>query len=590
MFSRPVLSVGYHKILEIPAGATNIRIQETVKSKNYLALRTRGGVSIVNGNWAIDRPGMIVAAGTQLMYRRPNEVRSRTGESITALGPTKEELHLYLIYQQPDPRVLYEYRRPHNDTHTDPETYTHQNTLPLVEIVGTTHSGSDDTVTNGMGVSVDDVSRGRSHPNQVTSNPAVNPYSLAPPYSWVKTGHTTCSASCGGGRHRVQWVCEETESKTTVSDDLCGPAQRPLNQEVDCNTHPCPAFWDLGEWSECSRPCGPGSQHRQVICRQAPGNHSNSMATLIPVDVALCGDSDRPETTTSCQLKICSEWQIRSEWNPCSVPCGIGQRSRNVVCVGNHGDEEEEEECNIGVKPVALQNCDMGPCAHSWFTSLWSDQCSAECGRGSRSRSAVCLLDHVSNLPLDGCEGTRPQEVTSCDAGPCHHRLEWFTGPWGQCSAECGNGTQTRGVACLLRDDSLLEVVDQSNCSHLVRPMTSQRCHLKGCGVQWYVTDWSMCSRSCGGGYRVREVRCLTDSVTPSDLCESSLMPENQEECNTQPCLPDTDSSCQDQYYNCVMVVQARLCVYPYYRTTCCASCRKAPQTHTVHKNPLHGG
>ncbi|XP_070998854.1 thrombospondin type-1 domain-containing protein 4 [Oncorhynchus clarkii lewisi] len=579
-FSRPVLIVGYHKIVEIPAGATDIRIQESVKTRNYLALRTQSGVSIINGNWAIDRPGLIVAVGTRLTYRRPNEIRSRTGESITAPGPTTEELHLYLIYQQPGPSVYYEYSLPLPDTHTSPEPHTHPAILPLVETVGPTYSESDD-VTSGMGVAINDVGGGRGHPNQVPSDPMVNPDLLTPSYGWIRSGHTACSASCGGGRRQVLWVCVETESQTTVPGDLCSHAQRPQNQEVVCNIQPCPAFWDLGEWSECTRTCGPGTQQRQVICRQALRKHGNSTATVVAVEMTQCGGYDRPETTSPCQLKICSEWQIRSEWSLCSVPCGVGQSSREVVCVGNQGDVEGDDQCNLGVKPAPLQNCDMGPCARNWFTSPWSTQCSTECGEGRRSRSAVCLLDHVTNLPLDGCDGPRPQEVISCDAGPCHIRLEWYTGLWGQCSAECGNGTQTRGVACLLHDNGRLEAVDQSNCSHLDRPMSSQSCHLKVCGVQWYATDWSTCSRSCDGGYRVREVCCLADNVTPSELCDLSATPESREDCNTQPCLPETVSSCSDQYYNCVFVVQARLCVYSYYRTACCSSCSVITHTHS---------
>ncbi|XP_036790268.1 thrombospondin type-1 domain-containing protein 4-like isoform X3 [Oncorhynchus mykiss] len=521
-FSRPVLVVGYHKIVEIPAGATDIRIQESVKTRNYLALRTQSGVSIINGNWAIDRPGLIVAVGTRLTYRRPNEIRSRTGESITAPGPTTEELHLYLIYQQPGPSVYYEYSLPLQDTHTSTEPHTHPAILPLVETVGPTYSGSDD-VTSGLGVVINDVGGGRGHPNQVPSDPVVNPVLLAPSYGWISSGHTACSASCGGGRRQVLWVCVETESQTTVPGDLCSHAQRPQNQEVVCNTQPCPAFWDLGEWSECTRTCGPGTQQRQVICRQALRKHGNSTATVVAVEMAQCGGYDRPETTSPCQLKICSEWQIRSEWSLCSVPCGVGQSSREVVCVGNQGDVEGDEQCNLGVKPAPLQNCDMGPCARNWFTSPWSTQC----------------------------------------------------------SAECGNGTQTRGVACLLHDNGRLEAVDQSNCSHLDRPMSSQSCHLKVCGVQWYATDWSTCSRSCDGGYRVREVCCLADNMTPSELCDLSATPESREDCNTQPCLPETVSSCSDQYYNCVFVVQARLCVYSYYRTACCSSCSVITHTHS---------
>lgn len=153
----------------------------------------------------------------------------------------------------------------------------------------------------------------------------------------------------------------------------------------------------------------------------------------------------------------------------CSVPCGVGQRSREVVCLSNQGEVEHDEECNTNLKPDTLQNCDMGACARSWFTSLWSQrvmckcapvggegrgwatesrsqftwirvcvapcsihQCSAECGEGNRTRSTLCLMNHVTDLPLDSCEGERPERVTSCDSGPCQNRLDWYTGPWGQ--------------------------------------------------------------------------------------------------------------------------------------------------------------
>lgn len=38
-------------------------------------------------------------------------------------------------------------------------------------------------------------------------------------------------------------------------------------------------------------------------------------------------------------------------------------------------------------------------------------------------------------------------------------------------------------------------------------------------------------------------------------------------------CFGTTDENCRDRRHNCVMVVQARLCVYSYYKTACCASC-----------------
>ncbi|ROI16061.1 Thrombospondin type-1 domain-containing protein 4 [Anabarilius grahami] len=69
--------------------------------------------------------------------------------------------------------------------------------------------------------------------------------------------------------------------------------------------------WDVGEWSECSKTCGPGFQYRQVICQRTQGHHGNS---TVVVATSHCDNTEMPETTTVCQLKICSEWQIRSDW------------------------------------------------------------------------------------------------------------------------------------------------------------------------------------------------------------------------------------------------------------------------------------
>ncbi|XP_076873663.1 thrombospondin type-1 domain-containing protein 4 isoform X2 [Brachyhypopomus gauderio] len=506
--SHPVLPTGYYKILNVPRGARRIKILETRKSRNYLALRTHSGESVINGAWVIDRPGQIHAAGTILTYKRPNEIRSRAGESITAPGPTNQELDLYVIFQQPDISVYYEY------VLRKDQTSTLSGTLPLIERRG-----------NGVtGV----------HPNQVLSDPTT-PQPL-PPYSWVAMTTTPCSATCGTGRHQVLFSCVETATHTTVPEDLCNHTPRPAPKEQDCQSPICPAFWDVGEWSECSRNCGAGVQHRQVLCRQTRGRHGNSTVT---VAMDLCKDTEMPETTAHCQLKICSEWQVHSEWTQCAVPCGVGQRWREVVCVDALGDVVPDDDCNLQLRPAHLLNCDMGACTRAWFSSPWSDRCSADCGEGKRSRSVVCLMNHAGSLPLDGCNDVRPEELMACNLGACTERLEWYTGPWGQCSSECGKGSQSRGVVCLHYSNSQLEVTSDTNCSHLPRPPDFQSCHLKNCSPQWYITDWSPCSRSCGGGYRVREVRCLGDDLSPSQDCDLALTPARRDECNVHICVPE---------------------------------------------------
>ncbi|XP_071257323.1 thrombospondin type-1 domain-containing protein 4-like isoform X2 [Salvelinus alpinus] len=563
--------VGYHKIVEIPEGAIKINVTETVKSRNYLALKSRSGRSIINGNWAIDRPGKYEGVGTMFTYRRPNEVTSTAGESFLAEGPTNEILDVYVIYQQPNPGVSYEFILPSDNPPQHPDHRPGGNTLHGQS--GNDHRGNP----NQEGYDPAGVGK---YPPQVPNKqvPAVHPPKRQREYNWKLSGATECSASCGRGSRYTIFRCVHRPSHEQVPENQCDSSTRPSSQEEPCNLQSCPAFWDIGEWSECSKTCGLGMQHRQVLCRQVYANRT------LNVHTSRCRHLEQPETTSTCQLKICSEWQIRTEWSVCSVPCGVGQRTREVHCVSNVGDFVSDEECNMKLRPSDNENCDMGPCAKSWFFTEWGNKCSAECGMGIRTRGVLCLTNHISSLPLEGCGHERPTDSQVCNHGPCESRIEWFTAPWSQCSTECGLGSQQRAVVCLMKSDEGFNVMPPYECSSLDKPLNQQSCHLKPCGAMWYHTDWSACSKTCEGGFRVREVRCLSDGMLSSEGCEEELKPVEREECNPEPCVPHIDENCRDKYFNCNVVVQARLCVYDYYKTTCCASCTRVAHRQSQHR------
>ncbi|KAF6352568.1 thrombospondin type 1 domain containing 4 [Rhinolophus ferrumequinum] len=594
VFKHALTSLGYHRVVEIPQGATKINITEMHKSNNYLALRSRSGRSIINGNWAIDRPGKYEGGGTMFTYKRPNEISSTAGESFLAEGPTNEILDVYMIHQQPNPGVHYEYVimgtnaiSPQVPPHRRPgEPFNGQ-----LVTEGRSHEEGEEKDRNEK----EDVRGGAPeiftsesvqtfpvrHPDRFSSHrpdnvvpPAPQPPRRSRDHNWKQLGTTECSTTCGKGSQYPIFRCVHRNTHEEVPESYCDSSMKPTPEEEPCNIFPCPAFWDIGEWSECSKTCGLGMQHRQVLCRQVYANRS------LTVQPYRCQHLDKPETTSTCQLKICSEWQVRTDWTSCSVPCGVGQRTRDVKCVSNIGDVVDDEECNMKLRPSDIENCDMGPCAKSWFLTEWSERCSAECGAGMRTRSVVCMTNHISSLPLEGCGNNRPAEATPCDNGPCTGKVEWFAGSWSQCSIECGSGTQQREVICVRKNADTFEVLDPYDCSFLERPPSQQSCHLKPCGAKWFNTEWSMCSKSCQGGFRVREVRCLSDDMTLSNLCDPQLKPEEKESCNPQDCVPEVDENCKDRYYNCNVVVQARLCVYNYYKTACCASCTRVANRH----------
>ncbi|XP_067871311.1 thrombospondin type-1 domain-containing protein 4-like [Heterodontus francisci] len=569
VFKRSLPSVGYHKIVEIPKGATKINVTEMSKSRNYLALRSRSGRSIINGNWAIDRPGKYEGGGTMFTYKRPNEISSTAGESFLAEGPTNEALDVFMIYQLSNPGIQYEYILPEANV----VSHLIAPSVRLEDLLsGQLHVTEDSFAVNSGYENINFQTRhpGRFPPREPGNQvPVMQPPWRFPEYNWKEVGMTECTATCGKGSHYTVFHCVNRNTHEEVSDSLCDISTKPSSEEEACNINSCPAFWDIGEWSECSKTCGLGMQHRQILCRQVYANHTTT------VQPYRCQFLAKPETISTCQMKICSGWQIRTEWSSCSVPCGVGQRNRDVKCVSNLGDVVDEEECNMKLRPNDIENCDMGPCAKSWFFTEWSDRCSSECGKGMRSRSVICLTNHISSLPLEGCGNERPSDTMRCGTTSCDSHIQWFTGHWSQCSAECSNGTQYRDVICIRKTQDSFTVVNSDDCAGLNRPPTQQSCYLKPCGSKWFYTEWSTCSKSCEGGFRVREVRCLGDDMIASDRCDLHQKPEEHQSCNNKPCIPQIDESCIDKYYNCNVVVQARLCVYSYYKTACCVSCTR---------------
>lgn len=615
-FQNVTVPLGYHKILDIPPGATFINITERRASPNYLAMRSGTGASVVNGRWAVDPPGEYKAGGTTFIYTRPRaqaEGEEERGESLKAPGPTTTQLQLYIIFHKENPGIDYEFYVPVEKKEAERERLTERERETPRERPRERESARA-PLRSPLTVSVEDPPPApppvavpsfpssssvfsapsserwapeRSRPRGTGPNrnaripPRTDlPLDTQPPFVWRRGGLTECSVSCGkGSQHRVI-LCIDRHTDEEVPERKCDSAAKPVPEEEPCNTFPCPPFWEASSWSECSVSCGPGVQQRQLQCRQSFGNRSTM------VHPQRCANLTPPESTQACQLGLCSHWEVSSDWSTCSVDCGVGRRTRSVRCVSDQGNIVNDKECNSRARPQGSEECNMGPCVTNWYFTGWSNTCSAQCGPGVQRREVVCLTRGGVREGGGGsdCVGEKPAEMKACNGGPCVATTMWYSSPWTQCNVLCGNGTQRRDIICVQKLGNDFTVAPATECAHLDKPAAVQTCEMGECQPQWFTTEWSACSRSCGKGLQMREVRCLTQDKKHSQECDLRPKPEQEQICNTIPCSPQvTDENCRDIRHNCVMVVQARLCVYSYYKSACCASCTQSAQRAKRH-------
>ncbi|KAK7077621.1 Thrombospondin type-1 domain-containing protein 4, partial [Halocaridina rubra] len=558
VFSRAKMPYGYNVIATLPVGASNITIQHIRPSTNYLALKHQGGDFFLNGNWAVNASGGYQSAGTAFYYYRPERYQ---GDMVTASGPLQQPVDVMLFYQSTNPGIKYEYRLPvsssqqRSDMFVVPgsprRTIRPDNPLnPLVPggpAARTPPSGpvNDAQSNNNFSNSIlasrkreeEEEQKKKKKERKGKKNGEKKKDKLEKRrkrYEWKVVGFSSCTESCGGGTQATRVVCAKKKRGNEVPDKYCSQLPRPVEDTVRCNLRPCPAQWVAEEWGPCSVSCGLGVQTRILTCKMR----------LSPDQFISAPESSCPQTPSIPRAKVCElaacvsgpTWQV-GEWGACSAQCGLGTRHRPVTCNTSRGPIAEHF-CDRESKPSNQELCDMGSCAtDTWFFSTWEERCSEECGDGVQRRRVHCSGDALDNQVTEtSCDPEqRPATTRACtsDRG-CGGK--WFAGPWGDCSSECGPGRRTRAVVCAEWLRGRWKVTsDGSKCKAIPRPETTEGC-TTSCPHQWYTSEWSQCSVSCGGGVQRREVKCLDDRQEPALDCTSAEKPDTRQPCNTQSC------------------------------------------------------
>ncbi|XP_057689627.1 adhesion G protein-coupled receptor B1-like isoform X2 [Corythoichthys intestinalis] len=221
----------------------------------------------------------------------------------------------------------------------------------------------------------------------------------------------------------------------------------------------------------------------------------------------------RNPSMAACQM-LCQWLEDCLASSTSSRPCGIMQ----MPCSCRHSPPKYAEGNSCYYNGVHLDNCLLNVREIGKHAQL-----NGKALHISRSQSLRSVdshkLDDVDK-PHSGQQNPQTVESTSGE--------EWSA--WSVCSATCGEGWQSRTRFC----------VSSSYSTQCSGPLQEQRtcnpavCPVAGAWDEW--SPWSLCSSTCGRGYRSRTRTC-TPPQFGGDPCEG---PEKQTKfCNIAVCPVD---------------------------------------------------
>ncbi|XP_058498964.1 ADAMTS-like protein 2 isoform X2 [Solea solea] len=465
----------------------------------------------------------------------------------------------------------YGVKRTLTELHSAAAAATHADTVSSMDAV--THTGA---VVQLQQVSAVQAANTESNDFDVGLDPDI---SLADMYRWKVSAYAPCSTTCTTGITTSYALCVRYDG-TEVDDSYCDSLTKPEPTHEFCTGKECPPRWETSGWSDCSRTCGEGVQYRTVRCWKmlSPGLDSSVYDSL-----CLSHDLHKPANRKVCHGQSCGpQWEV-SEWSECSARCGSrGVRTREVRC------SMEMRLCNETHQPIESQECEGPPCDRRWTVSDWGP-CSGVCGEGRMVRAVTCRSSGGVVMSEEQCDQSlRPLAIYPCGDRNC--APHWVEQEWQQCNASCGRGARQRQVVCAGLEGGVFKEFPDSSCDLNNKPETSSSCFQRPCS-KWFTTSWSQCSKTCGSGVQVREVKCYQgeELVARGLSCDLALKPEARQSCEIQSCPTEApaaapaasvavDDSCQDKpTANCALVLKVKLCSHWYYRKACCQSC-KAPR------------
>ncbi|XP_029182362.2 A disintegrin and metalloproteinase with thrombospondin motifs 6-like [Acropora millepora] len=331
------------------------------------------------------------------------------------------------------------------------------------------------------------------------------------------------------------------------------------------------------KYSECSRTCGGGVQYKERRCNTPRPKNGGKRCEGQERDYKLCNTEACSTELVDfrnhqCQTKNSQlfndqyyewEWKPSTLKNKCVLGCfikgtGLGFAFGNVVdgtdCEKNSIDKCIEGQCTkVGCDGVIGSNAVVDRCG------LCNGDGSS-CSPGSKAdvtnvnttstKKAVTPGSGTSNLITSalnwlkrmGYDVDRRGQIASPESATKETEKDEFY--WAVvksgCSVSCGGGSEVSSAECRRSDDG--SPVNEEKCDAGQKPpRATVHCNYQPCPPIWKPEGWEDCSKTCSGGNRTREVKCMQVAADGIEydvdhrLC-TDPKPSMVEACNNIPC------------------------------------------------------